>query len=191
LENGANGSFVYQIADEDIQAAVVAEDPIGKLLAFGERLPNPAIPAPNEIFAGRRNSAGLDLTDPVAFGAKEAARAAFRTEQWEAKPILAERVPSSTSRLDALELRNPADATDRVGRVIHATPEEVKAAIASAAASNWPDIPVDTRAEVLRKVADLYEANSAELFALLAREAGKIWADAVAEVREAVDFLRY
>src|SRR5690606_27997093 len=66
LENGANGSFVYQIADADIPAAIVAEDPIAKVLAF-DSIPNPAIGAPSDIFAPRRNSAGLDLTDPVAF----------------------------------------------------------------------------------------------------------------------------
>ncbi|MBU1305466.1 MAG: proline dehydrogenase family protein, partial [Alphaproteobacteria bacterium] len=72
LENGANGSFVYQIADEHIPAATVAEDPIAKLMALdnaAQGLPNPAIPAPGAIFAPRRNSAGLDLTDPLAFGA--------------------------------------------------------------------------------------------------------------------------
>lgn len=191
LENGANGSFVYQIADEDIPAATVAEDPIGKLLALGDRLPNPAIPAPDEIFAGRRNSAGLDLTDPIAFGAMETARMAFRTSQWEAKPTLAAESLGTLGKREAVELSNPADPADRIGTVVDATPEQVKAAIANAAASGWPDTPVSARAELLQKVADLYEANSAELFALLAREAGKIWADAVAEVREAVDFLRY
>src|SRR3546814_434211 len=93
LENGANGSFVYQIADEDIPASTVAEDPITKILSldpapewsgsspyqgevgrgFGAQIPNPAIPSPAAIFAPRQNSAGLDLTDPVAFPAMESA----------------------------------------------------------------------------------------------------------------------
>ncbi|WP_224701822.1 bifunctional proline dehydrogenase/L-glutamate gamma-semialdehyde dehydrogenase PutA [Devosia aquimaris] len=198
LENGANGSFVYQIADADIPAATVAEDPIGKLLALetsGQGLPNPAIPAPSAIFAPRVNSAGLDLTDPVAFGATEAARAAFAKSQWHATPLTfplgAEVDPQGGVRGPSVAVTNPADPADSLGTVRDATPAEVAGAIAAASAASWPQVPVTARAALLRKTADLYEANAAEFFALLAREAGKSWADAVAEVREAVDFLRY
>jgi len=187
LENGANGSFVYQIADEDIPASVVAEDPIARVLALGDAIPNPAIPAPLAIFAPRRNSAGLDLTDPVAFPSMQAARDAFATTQWQATPLLAQ----SAGKGLATPLANPADLRDNLGTVTNATLDDVTAAIAAATASSWPQTPVATRTAALRATADLYEAHSAELFALLAREAGKSWADAVAEVREAVDFLRY
>lgn len=185
LENGANGSFVYQIADEDIPAAKVAEDPIGKLLAV-EDFANPSIPLPDAIFDCRRNSAGLDLTDPVAFGEMHAAREAFHRTQWLATPL-----PVDSAGAETTPVINPADPSDIVGQVVSASVAGVGAAIAIAAASDWSKTPVATRAALLRKAADLYEANSAELFALLAREAGKSWADAVAEVREAVDFLRY
>ena len=187
LENGANGSFVYQIADEDIPASVVAEDPIARLLALGDAIPNPAIPAPLAIFAPRRNSAGLDLTDPIAFPAMQAARDVFVTTQWHATPLVAQ----SAGQGPATPLANPADPRDNLGTVTSATPEDVTAAIAAAAAASWPHAPIATRTLALRATADLYEAHSAELFALLAREAGKSWADAVAELREAVDFLRY
>ncbi|MCW5720698.1 MAG: bifunctional proline dehydrogenase/L-glutamate gamma-semialdehyde dehydrogenase PutA [Devosia sp.] len=186
LENGANGSFVYQIADEDIPAAKVAEDPIGKLLAL-DGFANASISAPEAIFGGRKNSAGLDLTDPVAFGAVEAAREKFRSSEWKATPSLArEGVPGAM-----LPVINPADPDDIVGHVVPATADDVAAAITSAVSSAWASTPVATRAHLLRKTADLYEAHGAELFALLALEAGKSWADAVAELREAVDFLRY
>jgi len=177
LENGANGSFVYQIADAGIPAEKVAEDPIEKLLALGDALPNPAIPAPADIFGKRRNSKGLDLTDPIAFGAMEAAREGFRTHQW----LVGE----------GHWVVNPANPDDRVGSVAEATPAEVARAMAAARESGWGRKPVSLRAEALRRAADLYEANAAELYALLMREAGKTWADAVAELREAVDFLRY
>src|SRR5690606_41435594 len=68
LENGANGSFVYQIADESVPAEQVAEDPVSKLLALGDNIANPAIPAPLDIFGARRNSLGLDVADPISFG---------------------------------------------------------------------------------------------------------------------------
>lgn len=187
LENGANGSFVYQIADEGIPASVVAQDPIAKLLELGDAIPNPAIVAPSKLFGERTNSAGLDLTDPVAFPAMDTARTAFQTTQWHAKPLLA----VAGGQGAATTLTNPANPADTIGTVIDATTADVAAAITAAAASNWGTVPVITRANRLRAVADLYEANSAEFFALLAREAGKSWSDAVAEVREAVDFLRY
>ncbi|QQR35525.1 bifunctional proline dehydrogenase/L-glutamate gamma-semialdehyde dehydrogenase PutA [Devosia oryziradicis] len=195
LENGANGSFVYQIADEDIPASTVAEDPIAKAAAL-DSIPNPAIPSPAAIFAPRLNSAGLDLTDPVAFPAMSKSRAAFQTTQWHAEPLFTspsggEVDPKGRVRGPSVNLSNPADPSDRLGTVTNATPDDVASAISAATNSTWLQTPVNTRAELLRATADLYEANRPELFALLAREAGKTWADAVAEVREAVDFLRY
>ena len=225
LENGANGSFVYQIADEDIPAATVAEDPIARVLAL-DSIPNTAIPAPFAIFGQRRNSAGLDLTDPVTFPAMDQARQAFCTTQWQAVPLLAsghplptslikgevqtgvqpEIAPTSGAETSPLmgevgggdgqargthSVTNPANPSDLLGTVTDATPADVTAAITAATASQWHMTPAATRANLLRAVADLYEANRPEFFALLAREAGKSWADAVAEVREAVDFLRY
>ena len=192
LENGANGSFVYQIADEDIPASTVAEDPIAKTLALAS-VPNPAIPAPSAIFGQRRNSTGLDLTDPIAFPAMETARAAFQSTQWHAEPLIASPLWGEVDpqgRVRGL-LTNPSDHSDALGTVTNATPADVAAAIAAATTSAWLQTPVVTRANLLRATADLYELNRAELFALLAREAGKSWSDAVAEVREAVDFLRY
>ena len=187
LENGANGSFVYQIADNDIPAAAVAEDPIGKLLALGDAIPNPSIAQPLDIFGKRRNSRGLDLTDPVTFGAADAARSAFQTHQWRAAPLGAMSAPGGAE----LPVMNPADRNDTVGVVVEASEAQVREAFAAAMASGWGTRPVAERADLLLRVADLYEAHSAEFHALLAREAGKTWADAVAEVREAVDFLRY
>ena len=187
LENGANGSFVYQIADKNVPAEVVAEDPIAKVLALGENIPNPGIPAPLDLFGERRNSLGLDVADPITFGAINERREAFRTHRWVAGPITA--VPGPGGSFEPV--LNPADHTDKVGDATQATPETVTAAFASAKASMWGQTPQPRRAEILRRAADLYEANYAELLALLTREAGKSWADAISEVREAVDFLRY
>jgi RHH-type proline utilization regulon transcriptional repressor/proline dehydrogenase/delta 1-pyrroline-5-carboxylate dehydrogenase len=194
LENGANGSFVYQIADEDIPASVVTEDPIAKVLSL-DSIPNPAIPSPSAIFAPRQNSSGLDLTDPIAFPAMSDARAAFAEVQWHATPLTSplrgEVGPQGRVRGPSTELRNPSNPSDLLGTVTDATPGDVTTAITAATTSTWPQTPVQTRANLLRATADLYELHRPELFALLAREAGKTWADAVAEVREAVDFLRY
>jgi RHH-type proline utilization regulon transcriptional repressor/proline dehydrogenase/delta 1-pyrroline-5-carboxylate dehydrogenase len=86
---------------------------------------------------------------------------------------------------------NPADPSDQVGTVHPATPAQALAALDAASASTWPGAPLAERAEKLRRAADLYEAHAPELMALAVREAGKTRPDAVAELREAVDFLRY
>ncbi|MFK4811884.1 L-glutamate gamma-semialdehyde dehydrogenase, partial [Devosia sp. ZW T5_3] len=130
----------------------------------------------------------------------QAAREAFLTHQWHAASLLAPQPPASSSPYqgetrrgysDAVTLTNPATLTDTIGTVTNATPADVTTAVTAAAISSWPQTPATTRANLLRATADLYEANAAEFFALLAREAGKSWADSIAELREAVDFLRY
>lgn len=186
LENGANGSFVHQIADDEIPVDAVVADPIARLIA-APTLANPTIPAPAELFAPRRNSAGHDLTDPLAFTALSAARDAFAVHRWHAHPLIAASTPAAPAR----ERRNPSRPDDIVGNSADATPEACAVALTAAASSSWSATPPSARADFLRRAADLYEANTPELLALLAREAGKTWADAVAEIREAVDFLRY
>jgi RHH-type proline utilization regulon transcriptional repressor/proline dehydrogenase/delta 1-pyrroline-5-carboxylate dehydrogenase len=190
LENGANGSFVYQIADADIPAEVVAADPIAKVMRLGDAVVKPAIRHPSALFEPERlNSEGLDLGDPVAVMHVEARRDAFRGVQRAAGPLIA-----GVARPQVAEaVVNPAVPEDVVGTVASASVNDVDVALGAAvgAFAGWSQRAVAERAELLRRVADAYEANRAELFALLAREAGKTLADAVAEVREAVDFLRY
>ncbi|WP_118132947.1 bifunctional proline dehydrogenase/L-glutamate gamma-semialdehyde dehydrogenase PutA [Oceanicella sp. SM1341] len=180
LENGANSSFVHQIVDEDVAAEVIAADPLATAEAQG-CAPNPRIPAPAGIYGPDRvNSAGLDLTDPLTLASLEAGRAPFAApHRWDAG--------------NGREVVNPAVPGDVVGTVAETAPDAVADVIARAAAAapGWAETPVATRAAVLRAVADAYEAHTPELLALLAREAGKTLADGIAEIREAVDFLRY
>jgi len=182
LENGANSSFVNQIMDENTPPEVVAACPFERLERAG---PNLAVRHPSALFAPERaNSRGFDLSDPVTLAELAAARAPFRTHQWQAGPILAK--PATGA--DDITQTCPADPTDIVGRVTEAAAGDIETALTSAQA--W-DAPAAERCACLERAADLYEAHHAELFALLAREAGKSPADAVAELREAVDFLRY
>ncbi|MFP4303958.1 MAG: bifunctional proline dehydrogenase/L-glutamate gamma-semialdehyde dehydrogenase PutA [Rhodosalinus sp.] len=180
LENGANSSFVNRIVDEEVPPEEVAQDPFDALAEA-----RPQIPTGPEIFLPERaNSKGFDLAHPPTLAAMDRARDPWRGHVWEAGPLLAvEAQPEPVQ-----EMRNPADPGDLVGRVAWASEGDVDAALD--AASTW-DAPADERAEVLRRVADLYEEHYGELFALCAREAGKMVRDAVAELREAADFLRY
>ncbi len=190
LENGANSSFVNQIVDESIPPERVAHDPIADVEAHANQVANPAIRSPLELFGGRRNSRGFRINEPASALPLLSAREAFSETTWTARPMI---VGGGEPAGPAREARSPADRDRLVGHVHDATAEEVEAALAGAEAGfrAWSGTPVAERAAILRRAADLYEENVAELTALACREAGKILLDGIAEVREAVDFLRY
>jgi RHH-type proline utilization regulon transcriptional repressor/proline dehydrogenase/delta 1-pyrroline-5-carboxylate dehydrogenase len=132
---------------------------------------------------------GWDITDLTTLQELEQAREPFIAKTWLAQPLTAAGEGTTTRR----EVVNPADTEDIVGEVFDADCETVAASIQHAVngLADWSGSAVKSRAECLRRIADLYEQNAAEMFALLAREAGKTWLDAIGEVREAVDFARY
>jgi RHH-type proline utilization regulon transcriptional repressor/proline dehydrogenase/delta 1-pyrroline-5-carboxylate dehydrogenase len=182
LENGANGSFVNMIADRDVPATQVAHDPF-------ETAREPSrIAAPAALFRARRNSRGFDVTDPLAVAALNTTLDTFEGKLWSAAPINA----VAGDEAEHFRIESPATG-EFVGESIGAGPQTIEAAIvaASAAVSEWAARPVAERSDILRRAADLYEANAVELYVLCTREAGKVLSDAVSEVREAVDFLRY
>jgi len=193
LENGANTSFVHRIADATLPLEELVEDPVQTVQQMAVRegtvgLSHPAIPLPAALYgAARINSAGLDLAhEPtlVELGAALAADQAF-----EAAPLLG----VQAHPLPSQPVSNPADRRDIVGRVHEASAEDVQAALAVAtqAAPGWAAVPAAQRAAMLERAADALQAQCPTLIALLLREAGKTAANAVAEVREAIDFLRY
>ena len=172
LENGANSSFVNKVVDADIPPAEVVACP------FTQALLESDLPTGRELFAPQRsNSKGWDLSHPPTLIQLEAARTPFKTERWEA-----------TQKQPANPTYNPGNLADLIGSVAAHTAADVNNMIQQA--TPW-DIAADRRSGVLLDVADAFEANAGELFALLAREAGKTLPDAIAELREAVDFLRY
>jgi len=189
LENGANSSFVNQIVDTSITPESIARDPVSASEEL-KNLRNPHIPMPADLYgSARRNSMGWDITDLTTLQALEQAREPFVAKTWLAQPLTAGAGDKTIRR----EVINPADAEDVVGEVFDADAESVAASIEHAVNgfADWSGSAVKSRAECLRRIADLYEQNAAEMFSLLAREAGKTWLDAVGEVREAVDFARY
>ncbi|MGR3469015.1 MAG: bifunctional proline dehydrogenase/L-glutamate gamma-semialdehyde dehydrogenase PutA, partial [Shimia sp.] len=175
LENGANSSFVNQIVDEDVPPAEVATCPF-------ERLGGAALPSGAELFSpARQNAMGFDLSDSATLARIEAER--VRPAGLTVAPLLAgDAAPEA-----AEDIVNPATG-DAIGSVAPASAQDVETAFAGAAV--WDASPAE-RAEVLRAAADRYEAGWAEAFSLLAAEAGKTLPDAVGELREAVDFLRF
>ncbi|SFR45574.1 L-proline dehydrogenase /delta-1-pyrroline-5-carboxylate dehydrogenase [Yoonia tamlensis] len=180
LENGANSSFVNQIVDESVAPETVAACPFD---AIGQGIFLPKGPA---LFAPERvNARGWDLTHAPTLAAIDQGRASYLEAKWDAGPIVADTVPPPSPKTSVI---NPARSDDTVGHVRPADPATIAAALA--AATPW-EADAQTRAKALNAAADAYEANAPELFAILAREAGKAMPDIVAELREAVDFLRY
>ncbi|MGN8157364.1 bifunctional proline dehydrogenase/L-glutamate gamma-semialdehyde dehydrogenase PutA [Salinisphaera sp. SWV1] len=190
LENGANSSFVNQIVDKSITPEEIAKDPVDAVKAMGNNISSKAIVHPFKLFgAQRRNSKGWDITDPVTVKDIDAGRDAYRDHRWHGGPVIAGEV----SGTEVQTVRNPANPEDTVGHVTQASEDDVNTAIAAAQQGfkAWSARPAEERAQCLRKVADLYEANAHELFALATREAGKSLLDGIAEIREAVDFALY
>ena len=187
LENGANTSFVNRIA-ADVPLESLLADPVARARALGGA-PHPNIPVPPELFAPlRRNSLGLDLADRPTQRRLAARIAAEDTIRRTAAPLV-----GGTVRQGALELpcRNPADRSDLLGKAIEADEPAIEAALEIAARARWGETPPPERARRLEAAADTLEAHTDALLALIVREAGKTWADAVGEIREAVDFCRY
>ncbi|PTW51947.1 bifunctional proline dehydrogenase/L-glutamate gamma-semialdehyde dehydrogenase PutA [Rhodovulum kholense] len=185
LENGANSSFVNRIVDTSVPPEVVVADPLSELEARLDEPANPEIlPGPALFAPERRNSRGWDLAHGPHLARIDEARTAQRTAHVNAAPLLAGPVRAEPGQ----PRHSPSDPKDLVGWVQDASLRDVGTALAHARPWNIPE----TRcAEILRQAADLYEAHFGEIFALLAREAGKTLPDAVGELREAVDFLRY
>ena len=187
LENGANTSFVNRMGDADIAAYELVGDPVAELEALDPRR-NPAIPLPEDILGERLNSQGVDLSDPLVVGPLQAKLDELAQVEWHAKPTF----PAEQSG-EIAPITMPHDLTKMVGTRRDATPEEVDAAYARAVniQPGWDALGGHRRALLLDEAADLFEEHMEEFLSLCQREAGKTLLDGVAEVREAVDFLRY
>ena len=189
LENGANTSFVNRIADLDAPIENLIADPVEAWRGHATK-PHPRIPLPARLYgAERANAAGLDLQDPATLAPLAEAMAEAAARPWRAAPLIAGSARQGASR----PVLDPADNLRVVGEVVEADEAAVSAALhrAAAAAGGWDATPAAERADGLEAAAELFEANAAALMALAVREAGKTIEDALAEVREAVDFCRY
>lgn len=161
LENGANSSFVHQLADERLSEAEILADPVEKIGAVGGAR-HPSIPLPADLFgAQRRNSAGLDLADRQVL---ETTAAALRAH------------PPSQAPADLAQ--GHEGAKEAIDRAISAFPA-------------WRARSIEDRCAIIERLADALEAKREALMAICVQEAFKTIPDALGEVREAVDFCRY
>ena len=184
LENGANSSFVNQLVNEDVSPELIVADPF-EVLKIETRFHNQMVAKPSAIYQPKRpNSIGWDLRNFDDLENFANARSRFEMYNWVAKPIIC----GITWPEKPAPVFDPNNLEKRVGYVAEAAPQMVEVALKSA--TSWT-ASAEERCDILNKAADLYEKNSGEIFAALCREAGKTALDAVAEIREAVDFLRF
>ena len=189
LENGANTSFVNRLGDDDAPLDDIIADPVMTTQRLGT-IPHQRIPLPTDLFAPeRRNSSGIDLTDPLSVEPLLAEMVTATEADWRAAPL----ITGNSDEGEVRALTDPADNRRIVGHVSEASASQVDQAFVAAgdAFDDWSRWPAEDRAACLLRAADLMEAHRPELMALAVREAGKTIADALGEVREAVDFCRY
>lgn len=196
LENGANSSFVNRITDENVAIEDLVRDPVQTVSEF-ESIPHPRIPLPVDLFrsqpapiasSDRNNSMGANLANDNDLRAL-AERINAAVKPWRAAPL----VPGAVVSSAALPVTNPADRRQIVGEWQPADSGTVEKALANAVAAQpaWDRTPAASRAAILEHAANLLEQRLPDYIALCVKEAGKTIPDSVAEVREAVDFLRY
>ncbi|HEY4556430.1 MAG TPA: bifunctional proline dehydrogenase/L-glutamate gamma-semialdehyde dehydrogenase PutA, partial [Lysobacter sp.] len=192
LENGANSSFVNRITDEDVAIADLVQDPVRTVEAF-DSIPHPRIPLPVDLYRSygheRNNSMGVNLANDDQLRRLAEAVNAATGQAWRAAPL----VPGVGGYSTPVQVTNPADRREIVGEWRAADSATVERALSNAIAAHdaWNATPAASRAAILEHAADLMESRMAGFIAMCTKEAGKTIPDGVAEVREAVDFLRY
>ncbi|HXV30976.1 MAG TPA: bifunctional proline dehydrogenase/L-glutamate gamma-semialdehyde dehydrogenase PutA, partial [Sinorhizobium sp.] len=191
LENGANSSFVHRIADPGVSVDELVADPVEIVRAMpvvGAKHDKIALPA--RLFGeARTNSAGLDLSNEATLSALTETLKASAATAWTAAPRLA----TGTAAGETRPVVNPGHHRDIVGSVTETSDEDARRAarLAAEAAPAWAATAPADRAASLDRAADLMQARMPILLGLVAREAGKSLPNAISEVREAIDFLRY
>jgi RHH-type proline utilization regulon transcriptional repressor/proline dehydrogenase/delta 1-pyrroline-5-carboxylate dehydrogenase len=189
LENGANTSFVNRITDENEPIEKIIQDPIQRVVKLAHKA-HPHIPLPPNLYgADRKNSLGINLSDNQSLQLLKTQLSSALSQQYESKPT----VLGAKCQQAPKQVFSPIDNQYFIGKRVEADVDDCDIAIANAthAFVAWDEAGVEVRAELLKKLGDALEQSMPEFMALAIVEAGKTVADAVAEVREAVDFCRY
>ena len=195
LENGANTSFVNCIADPSISLDALIEDPVVAVDRMTKKeglvgIPHARIPSPRTLYGlTRPNSYGIDLSNEHRLATLSSAVSASVDIDWFARPMLAFQPTETVEKF----ILNPADHSDIVGKVMNTATSDIGRIVEAsiAAATLWQSTPSSARSDALERTADLMESQMQALIGLIVREAGKTFSNAIAEVREAVDFLRF
>ena len=191
LENGANSSFVNRISDSNVSVDDLVADPVDLVEAnVPVGRPHDLIALPKDLFGSdRSNSAGLDLSNETELNALAGSLIETTMLDWHALPLLAD----GSEEGDTRPVLNPADHGDVVGQVTEPRIADASkiARLAAKGGEEWALVSPSERAACLDRAADLMQLRIETLMGVIMREAGKSAANAIGEVREAIDFLRY
>lgn len=189
LENGANSSFVNRLSDDETPIEKIVVDPVARIAALTHK-PHPRIPLPSDIYGDWQNSQGMDLSDATQLQALERQMDAANAETWTAASIINGEVHFDQN---AKPVVAPATPHEVIGHVSKAEEADVESALKTAAAAqrSWAETPVEERAVILERAADLFQQEMPRLMAVLSREGGKCILDCQSEVRETIDYCRY
>lgn len=199
LENGANTSFVNRIADTTISLDELVADPVKEINKIAQAegqigLSHPKIPLPMQLYGDeRKNSPGIDMSNEHRLASLSSALLTSAMEKIHSHPLIGGECNSTEEVIAPQSILNPANHTDVVGTVRETTAAEANFAldIAQENGEIWFATPPAERAAFLVRTAELMEQQMGPLMGVLVREAGKTYSNAIAEVREAIDFLYY
>jgi RHH-type proline utilization regulon transcriptional repressor/proline dehydrogenase/delta 1-pyrroline-5-carboxylate dehydrogenase len=175
--------------DARLPADAVVTDPIAQVDGYSE-IPHPRIVEPARLYGpDRLNSRGVNMADGTELRALKKECEAAAAKRWHATALIDGKSGAGT----AVQLVNPSNESQVIGTIAQASAADAERAVTSAHAAQpgWDSMPAEQRASILMRAADAFEANRAEFIARCTLEAGKTLNDGIAEVREAVDFLRY
>ena len=182
LENGANSSFINRLLDPDTNSEWLAENPHIRVKSEKKE-----IPLPNQIFINRQNSSGMDISESENLENLKNRLTDFDDKLIDAKSIYEGREEDNKN----VEKIFSISSKKEIGTVVFDNPKNIKQSLTKSLKTTWSNTSPNERSEILNKIADNIEEEPYELIYFLINEAGKTIQNAIDEIREAVDFLRY
>ncbi len=182
LENGANSSFINRLLDPDTNSEWLAENPYIRVKSEKKE-----IPLPNQIFINRQNSSGMDISESENLENLKNRLIDFDDKLIDAKSIYEGREEDNKN----VEKIFSISSKKQIGTVVFDNPKNIKQSLTKSLKTTWSNTSPNERSEILNKIADNIEEEPYELIYFLINEAGKTIQNAIDEIREAVDFLRY
>jgi len=182
LENGANSSFINRLLDPDTNSEWLAENPHIRVKSEKKE-----IPLPNQIFINRQNSSGMDISESENLENLKNRLIDFDDKLIDAKSIYEGREEDNKN----VEKIFSISSKKEIGTVVFDNPKNIKQSLTKSLKTTWSNTSPNERSEILNKIANNIEEEPYELIYFLINEAGKTIQNAIDEIREAVDFLRY
>lgn len=196
LENGANNSFINRISDHSIPIEKLILSPVAEVKQIAQKenvligTSHPNIPAPTHLYGlERKNSIGLNLANENVLAKLSSKLFKNKTNTWKIYPKISGKIDTGPIRI----ITNPANKNDIIGECQQSTIQDVESALASSVQGikKWSSIEPIKRSEILQESANKIENNVETFIGLLVRESGKTFSNAISEIRESIDFLRY